>query len=248
MTLQQQELTWSNYKTMSTRGTRRDQLQVRNEQVPDQCGNISFCNLPPPSSKSEDFVNCKGFQIATVSGPSRVYINQGCKLFPKLLLGSAWLSGSWPPLPFIPTSLPLRVSSLQIFPYLLLLTFPLHFWISAAQSLTLDLLRNSSSFHSSSFHPSSLLLFHTPCCTQGHLIYSSHFILLSFIPLVVISANGVVFFFLKLYWFKYLLHFCLMLVVVSTPLLLLMYSWGFLRTLLRDKVLLLFLEFGADAK
>jgi hypothetical protein len=33
-----------------------------------------------------------------------------------------------------------------------------------------------------------------PCCTQDQLIYSSHLVFLTFAPLVVVSANGVVFF------------------------------------------------------
>jgi hypothetical protein len=44
-------------------------------------------------------------------------------------------------------------------------------------------------------HPSSLLLLHTLFCTQDQLIYSSHFVFLSFAPLVVVSASGVVFFY-----------------------------------------------------
>jgi hypothetical protein len=39
-----------------------------------------------------------------------------------------------------------------------------------------------------------LLLLHTPCCTQDQLIYSSHFVFFSSKPLVVVGANGVVFF------------------------------------------------------
>jgi hypothetical protein len=36
------------------------------------------------------------------------------------------------------------------------------------------------------------LLLHAPCCIQDQLIYSSHFVFLSFAPLVVVSANDVV--------------------------------------------------------
>jgi hypothetical protein len=39
------------------------------------------------------------------------------------------------------------------------------------------------------------LLLHAPCCTQDQLMYSSHFVFLSFAALVVVGANGVVFFF-----------------------------------------------------
>jgi hypothetical protein len=41
----------------------------------------------------------------------------------------------------------------------------------------------------------SLLLLHTLCCTQDQLICSSHFVFLSFAPLIVVGANGVVSFF-----------------------------------------------------
>jgi hypothetical protein len=88
-----------------------------------------------------------------------------------------------------PLSLPLWVSSLFV-PSFLLPIFPLHFWIFAAQPLTSDVPPNTSSLHFSSF-----LLFHTPCCTQDQHIYSLHFVFLRFAALVVINANGVVFFF-----------------------------------------------------
>jgi hypothetical protein len=45
------------------------------------------------------------------------------------------------------------------------------------------------------FPPSSLLLLHASCCTQDQLVYSSHFVFLSFVALVVVGANGVVFFY-----------------------------------------------------
>jgi hypothetical protein len=91
----------------------------------------------------------------------------------------------------LPPSLPLRVSSFHV-PYLLLPAFTPHFWILVDQSLTsnLDLPHDTSSLH-----PSSLLLLHTPCCTQDLLIYSSHFVFLSLAPLIVVGANGVVFFY-----------------------------------------------------
>jgi hypothetical protein len=94
------------------------------------------------------------------------------------------------PLPsYPPPSHLLWVSSLSV-PSLLLPAFLLHFWIFAAQLLTSDLPWNTSSLH-----PSSLLLLHTPCCPQDQFIYSSHFVFLSFAALVVINANGVVCFF-----------------------------------------------------
>jgi uncharacterized membrane protein len=41
-----------------------------------------------------------------------------------------------------------------------------------------------------------LILFHTLCCTQDQLIYSSHFVFFHFAPLVVVGgANGIEFFF-----------------------------------------------------
>jgi hypothetical protein len=69
-------------------------------------------------------------------------------------------------------------------PSLPLPAFPPHFLISATQH-----------FNTSSIHPSSLLLFHTPCCTQDQLICSLHFVFLSFASLVVVGANVVVIFF-----------------------------------------------------
>jgi hypothetical protein len=96
-----------------------------------------------------------------------------------------------PPLPsYSPPSLPLWVSSLHVL-FLLLPAFLPHFWIYTTQPLTsnLDLPQNTSSLH-----PSSLLLLHAPCCTQDQLIYSSHFVFLSFAPLIV-GVNGVCGFF-----------------------------------------------------
>jgi hypothetical protein len=67
------------------------------------------------------------------------------------------------------------------------------------QHLLLDLPCNTS------LHPSSLLATATPYCTQDQLIYSSHLVFFSFAPLVVISANGVVFFLVVLIEIFYLL-------------------------------------------
>jgi hypothetical protein len=76
---------------------------------------------------------------------------------------------------------------------------------SAVQHLLSDLLCNTS------LRPSSLLAAAaTPCCTQDQLIYFSHLVFLSFAPLVVVSANGVVFFLVAL-----IQVFCLLLVAVS---------------------------------
>jgi hypothetical protein len=79
-------------------------------------------------------------------------------------------------------------------PYLFLLAFLLHFRIFAAQPLTsdpdLDLPCNTSFLY-----PSSLLVFHTPCCTQDQLIYSSHFIFFSFASLVAVGLKVLCFFF-----------------------------------------------------
>jgi hypothetical protein len=58
---------------------------------------------------------------------------------------------------------------------------------------------NSGMPHNTSLHPSFFLTVATtattPCCTQDQLIYSLYLVFLSFAPLVVVSANGVVFFF-----------------------------------------------------
>jgi hypothetical protein len=72
-----------------------------------------------------------------------------------------------------------------------LISFLPSFLIFAAQPLTsdpdLDLACNISSLHP------SLLILHTHC-TQDQLIYSSHFVFLSFVPLVDVGLKVLCFF------------------------------------------------------
>jgi hypothetical protein len=123
-----------------------------------------------------------------------------------------------PPSLHLPPSLPLSVSSLPA-PSLRLPAFFPHFLIFATQALIWDLSRNTFSLH-----PSSLLQLHIPCCTRDQLIYSSHFVFLRFVPLVVVGANSVAFFFCFFLFFVLveliqvftpLLFVCLLLVVLQ---------------------------------
>jgi hypothetical protein len=121
--------------------------------------------------------------------------NRGYELFQEL----PWaLPGWWAAVrPSLHTRPPSSLSGYH--PYLSLISFFLPSLLifeslqlrSAAQHLLPDLPRNTF------LHLSSLLAATTatPCCTQDQLIYTSHLVFLSFAPLIVVSANGVVFFF-----------------------------------------------------
>jgi hypothetical protein len=159
----------------------------------------------------------------------RVLVNQGCELFQELPLGSAWLSSSWShicpppsfskyhPCMFLISFFP---PSLLIFEFLQLSPSP---QMIRSRSIAQHLLSSPSP---------PLLLVATPYSLlysrSTHLFFT--FCFLNFAPLVDVGANGVVFFKKKLYWIKCLLHFCLLLVVVSTPLFfywcILEVSWG----------------------
>jgi hypothetical protein len=112
----------------------------------------------------------------------------GLRVVSRAPLGSAWLVDSWPPLPsYLPPSLPPSLGIILLCP------------LSPSSRLPSSFLNlcNSNLPYNTSLHPSSLLVVvaTTPCWIQDQLIYSSHLVFLSFAPLVVVGANGVVFFF-----------------------------------------------------
>jgi hypothetical protein len=108
--------------------------------------------------------------------------------------GQCLAGGQLTALPFIHPSLPLSLGISLVYPL-----FPSSCLPSSFLNIySSDLPHNTSSqiYYATPLSTlPTLLLLHIPCCTQDQLIYSLHLVFFSFTPLVVVSENGVVFFF-----------------------------------------------------